>query len=246
MSMRIHTFMNLRVLLITLFSIFLAQMANAQSPRKNDVIVKRDSSQIQALITQMTYEKINYRDLGTPDSVKTYIYLDQVAKVLLKNGKTINVRDSIQPGKMPPDSVGQYADLNNLPTDPFEKSIVMANSDQLRDKYEYHHNKSVDGKTGAIVFTSIAVATLISGVIVTAVGDDPDDKKFGGALAIAGPAFGVVFGSLSFNKYRVHRKKAEKVKTELEKRGQPLTTFKIGPRFDPLNKSGHLTLRMTF
>ncbi|MCE7063090.1 hypothetical protein [Dyadobacter sp. CY343] len=244
--MRIHTFKNLPVLLITLLSIGVAQLSYAQSPRKNDIIVKRDSTQIQALITQMSYEKINYRDLGTADSAATYIYLDKVSRVLLKNGKTINVRDSIQPGKVPTDSVGQYADLNNLPTDPFEKSIVMANSDQLRDKYEYHHNKSVDGKTGAIVFTSIAVATLVSGVIVTAVGEDSDDKKFGGALAIAGPAFGIVFGSLSFNKYRVHKKKADKVKNELERRGQSLTTFKLSPKFDPLNKSGQLTLRMTF
>jgi hypothetical protein len=40
----------------------------------------------------------------------------------------------------------------------------MANSDQLRDKYEYHKNRSIDGKTGAIVFTSVAVVSLISGI----------------------------------------------------------------------------------
>jgi hypothetical protein len=44
--------------------------AHAQTGSKNDVIIKRDSSKIQALITQMTYEKINYRDLSTADSAK--------------------------------------------------------------------------------------------------------------------------------------------------------------------------------
>ncbi|WP_157474907.1 hypothetical protein [Dyadobacter sp. Leaf189] len=244
--MRIHTSNSLSVILIALLSLSLVENSFAQTARKNDVIVKRDSSQIQALITQMTYEKINYRDLGTADSAKAYIYMDQVARVLLKNGKILNVRDSVLVGKTPPDSVGQYADLNNLPTDPFEKSVVMANSDQLRDKYEYYNNKAIDGKTGAIVFTSIAVATLVSGIIVSAVGEDQDDKKFGTALAIGGPVFGGVFGLITFNRYRVNHKKANKVKSELERRGQPLTTFRIGPSFDPFNKSGQLTMRVTF
>lgn len=218
----------------------------AQTGRKNDVIVKRDSSQIQALIIQMSYEKINYRDLGTADSAKTYISLDQVARVIFKNGRTVNVRDSVLVGKIPPDSVGQYADLNNLPTDPFEKSVVMANSDQLRDKYQYHKDKSIDGKTGAIVFTSVAVASLVSGIIISATGDSPDNKTIGTSLAIAGPAVGVVFGLIGFKNYKIHRAKSEKVKNELERRNQPLTSFRIKPGFDPFNKSGHLTLSMSF
>jgi hypothetical protein len=244
--MRTHTSGILCTLLIALSSLSLVNTANAQTGTKNDVIIKRDSSKIQALITQMTYEKINYRDLSTADSAKAYISMDQVARVLLKSGKILNVRDSVLVGKTPTDSVGQYADMNNLPTDPFEKSIVMANSDQLRDKYEYYHNKAVDGKTGAIVFTSIAVVGLISGIIVGAAGEDSDDKKFGTALAIGAPVFGGVFGLLTFNKYRINNKKANKVKNELERRGQPLTTFKITPTFNPLNKSGHLALRITF
>jgi hypothetical protein len=210
------------------------------------VIIKRDSSRIQALITQMSYEKINYRDLGKADSAATYIYLDQVARVLLKNGKTINVKDSIPPGRIPPDSVGQYADLNNLPTDPFEKSVVMANSDQLRDKYEYHHNRAIDGKHGAIVFTSVAVATLVSGIIVASTGDSPDNKTIGTSLAIAGPAVGVVFGLIGFKNYKIHSKKAEKVRNELQRRNQPLTTFSIRPYVDPFNKSARLGLRLSF
>ncbi|MCF0071776.1 hypothetical protein LZD49_14960 [Dyadobacter sp. CY261] len=218
----------------------------AQTGRKNDVIVKRDSSRIQALITQMSYEKINYRDLGKADSAATYIYLDQVARVLLKNGKVINVKDSIPPTRIPPDSVGQYADLNNLPTDPFEKSVVMANSDQLRDKYEYHHNRAIDGKTGAIVFTSVAVATLVSGIIVASTGDSPDNKTIGTSLAIAGPAVGVVFGLIGFKNYKIHSRKAGKIKTELERRNQPLTTLRITPYVDPFNKSARLGLRLSF
>jgi hypothetical protein len=233
------------VLQILLFT-SLGQAIFAQNGRKNDVIIKRDSSRIQALITQMSYEKINYRDLGKADSAATYIYLDQVARVLLKNGKTINVKDSIPARRIPPDSVGQYADMNNLPTDPFEKSVVMANSDHLRDKYEYHHNRAIDGKTGAIVFTSVAVATLVSGVIIASTGDSPDNKTIGTSLAIAGPAVGVVFGLIGFKNYKIHSRKAEKVKTELERRNQPLTTLRITPQIDPFNKSAQLGLRLTF
>ncbi|WP_229207976.1 hypothetical protein [Dyadobacter beijingensis] len=229
-----------------LLAALLCQNAFAQEGRKNDVIVKRDSSRIQALITQMSYEKINYRDLGKADSAATYIYLDQVARVLLKNGKIINVKDSIPPGRIPPDSVGQYADMNNLPTDPFEKSVVMANSDQLRDKYEYHHNRAIDGKQGAIVFTSVAVATLVSGIIVASTGDSPDNKTIGTSLAIAGPAVGVVFGLIGYKNFKIHSRKAEKIKTELERRNQPLTTLRITPAIDPFTKSARLGLRLSF
>jgi hypothetical protein len=242
-TMQLHT---LQKLSFGIFFLLLVQVALAQTGRKNDVIVKRDSSRIQALITQMSYEKINYRDLGTPDSAKTYIYLDQVAKVLLKNGKTINVRDSVLAGRIPPDSVGQYADINNLPTDPFEKSVVMANSDQLRDKLRYHHDRSIDGKTGAIVFTSVAVASLVSGLIVASTGDSPDNKTIGTSLAIAGPAVGVVLGLIGFKNYKLHSKKAAKIKSEFERRNQPLSRLRISPSVDPFNKSAHLALRMSF
>ena len=241
--MHLHTF---KTLLMSVMFSFILAASYAQTSRKNDVIVKRDSSQIQALITQMSYEKINYKDLSTADSANKYISLDQVARVILKTGKIINVRDSVLVGKMPTDSVGQYADLNNLPSNAFERSVVMANSDQLRDKYEYHHNKSVDGKTGAIVFTSIAVASLVSGLVVTAVSEDSDDKKWGTALAIAGPSVGVVFGLLGFKNYKIHRNKAEKIKTELERRNQPLTSLRLTPSLNPFTKSGQLSLRMTF
>ncbi len=242
--MRAHTLRSKTFLPLILVLVSMA--ATAQTGRKNDVIIKRDSSRIQALITQMSYEKINYRDLGKADSAATYIYMDQVARVLLKNGKNINVKDSIPPGRIPPDSVGQYADMNNLPTDAFEKSVVMANSDQLRDKYEFHHNRSIDGKTGAIVFTSVAVATLVSGIIVASTGDSPDNKTIGASLAIAGPAVGVVLGLIGFKNYKKHSRKAEKIKTELERRNQPLTTLRITPRIDPFNKSAQLGLRLSF
>lgn len=232
-------------ILSCVLAVLLGHAAFAQAPRKNDVIIKRDNTQIQALITRMSYEKINYRDLGTADSTNTYIYLDQVASVILKNGKTINVRDSIPAGRIPPDSVGQYADMNNLPPDPFGKSVVMANSDQLRDKYKYHYDRSIDGKTGAIVFTSVAVASLVSGIIVASTGDS-DNKRIGVPLAIAGPAVGVTLGLIGYKNFKIHSRKANKIKTELERRNQPLTRLRLTPRVDPFNKSAQLGLSLSF
>ncbi|KAA6439645.1 hypothetical protein FEM33_11400 [Dyadobacter flavalbus] len=218
----------------------------AQSIRKNDVIVRRDSSRIQALILQVSYEKVNYRDLAAPDSAKAFIYMDQVARILLKSGKTIHVKDSTAAVRMPPDTAGQYADMTNLPENPFDRSVVMANSDQLRNKYEYYKNKSIDGKTGTIVFTSFAAASLVSGIIIANSGNSPDNKKFGNSLAVAGPVFGGVFGLVCFKNYKLHKKKAEKVKTELERRNQPLESLRLVPGFDILNKSGFLTLSFFF
>jgi hypothetical protein len=224
----------------------LSTVVVAQNASKNDVILKRDSTRIQALILQMTYEKINYRDLGTPDSAKTYISMDKVSRIFLKSGKIINVRDSIPAMHLPPDSVGQYADMANLPSDPFEKSVVMANSDQLRDKYKYHHDKSLDGKTGCIVFTSLAAASLISGLIVAGSGTSPDNKTIGTSLAIAGPVVGVAIGLIGYRNWKFHGKRAEKVKNELQRRNQSLTLTNISPGFDPFNKSAGLALRFSF
>jgi len=243
--MQLHTFFRSGLLLGAMLSLIFATGSFAQNTSKNDVIIKRDSSRIQALITQMSYEKINYRDLGTADSAKSYINLDNVARVILKTGKIINVRDSVLVGHIPPDSVGQYADLNNLPTDKFEKEVVMANSDQLRDKYRYHHDRSLDGKTGAIVFTSLAAASLVTGVIVAGTGNTSDNKTIGNSLAIVGPVVGVTLGLIGFKNYRLHHRKAEKVKNELERRNQSLSTINFSPNFDPFNKSAQLTLRMS-
>ena len=244
--MKLPTLFRASILSFGIVTLSLSHLVNAQSVRKNDVIVKTDSSKIQALITQMTYEKINYRDLGTADSAKTYIYIDQVAKVLLKNGKIINVRDSVLIGHTPPDSVGQYADKANLPENKFERSIVMANSDQLRDKYQYYKDKAIDGKRGAIIFTSFGVASLVSGLVIANTGSDSDNKKIGNSLAIAGPVFGGVLGLVTFSNFKRNRGKAKKVQTELERRNQPLGNIKLTPGFDPYNKLGLVTFKMSF
>ena len=245
--MQINTLVKSYLILFCITFLSVVNSANAQTARKNDVIVKRDNSQIQALIIQMSYEKINYRDLGTADSTKTFIMLDEVAKVLLKNGKTINVRDSVLATKAPTDSVGQYADMANLPTDKFDRSTVMANSDQLRDRYQYYKDKSIDGKRGTIVFTSFGVATLVAGVLFKS-SSDSDYKKIGNALTVGGPVVGGGLGLMSFFNYKKNKTKANKVKTELERRNQPLTLSNINltPSYDAFNKSGMLTLRMSF
>lgn len=224
----------------------LSTMTYAQNTSKNDVILKRDSSRIQALITRMTNEKINYRDLGTADSTDAYIYMDQVAKIYFKNGKILSVRDSVLAVASPPDSVGQYADLSNLPKNKFDRDVVMANSDQLRDKLRYYSDKAIDGKRGAIVFTSLGVASLVSGLIVANTGSDPDNKKIGYPLAITGTVVGGGLGLLTFNNYKRNSRKTQKVKEELERRNQPLTILKLSPSFNPLNNSGTLALRISF
>ncbi|QRR02855.1 hypothetical protein [Dyadobacter sandarakinus] len=241
--MKLHTLPCTILLFLLLF--FYGILSSAQSVRKNDVIIRRDSSRIQALITQMTYEKINYRDLSTADSARKYIYLEQVAKVLLKNGKTVNVRDSVMAVHTPPDTIGQYADLSNLPQDPFEKSIVMANSDQLRDKYRYHHDKAANNRNGAIVFTSFAAASLVAGLVIISTGEDHDDKIFGTSLAVAGPIAGGVLALVTFRNFAIHSSRARKARNELERRNQPLTFMRISPAFDPFNKLARLSVRFS-
>ncbi|HEV7379997.1 MAG TPA: hypothetical protein VGN64_09405 [Dyadobacter sp.] len=226
-------------------SIFLSAMTYAQNASKNDVILKRDSTRIQALITQMTNEKINYRDLGTADSAKAYISMDKVAKVYLKNGKILSVRDSVLATSTPPDSVGQYADISNLPKNEFDRSVVMANSDQLRDKFRYHNDKAIDGKRGAIIFTSLGVASLVTGLIVANSGTDPDNEKIGYPLAITGTVVGGGLGLLTYSNYKKHSTKTKKVQNELERRNQPLS-IRLNPSYNPFNNSAMLALRISF
>jgi hypothetical protein len=244
-AMQSRKLLNRFVLSICASLLFIG-ILNAQVVRKHDVILKRDSSRIQALITQMTNEKINYRDLGTADSAKSYIYMDQVAKVYLKSGKILTVRDSVLAGPTPPDSVGQYADLANLPTDEFERSVVMANSDQLRDKFRYYNDKAIDGKRGAIIFTSIGAASLISGLIIANSGSEIDNKKIGNSLAVTGTIVGGGLGLLTFKNYKKNSRKAATVRTELERRNQPLNSISLSPSYNPFNHSGMLALRISF
>jgi hypothetical protein len=234
-----------RSLLALCLSLFLSAMTCAQSTSKHDVILKRDSTRIQALITQMTNEKINYRDLSTADSAKAFISMDLVAKVYLKNGKILSVRDSVLATSTPPDSVGQYADLANLPTDEFERNVVMANSDQLRDKYRYYNDKAIDGKRGAIIFTSLGVASLVTGLIVANTGSSTDNKKIGYPLAVAGTVVGGGLGIITFTNHKRNSAKAQKVKNELKRRNQPLT-IRLNPSYNPFNNSGMLALRISF
>jgi hypothetical protein len=236
----------IRSLLSVCISILLYGTIHAQITPKNDVILKRDSSRIQALITQMTDQKINYRDLETADSVNAYIYMDDVAKVYFKNGKVLSVRDSVLAVRTPPDSVGQYADLSNLPKKEFDRSVVMANSDQLRDKYRYYNDRAIDGKRGAIIFTSLGVASLVSGLIIANTGSDPDNKKIGNSLAVTGTIVGGGLGLLTFKNHKGNSKKAQKVKNELERRNQPLSSIRLSPSYDPFTNSGRLAIRMSF
>lgn len=227
---------------------------SAQS-RKNDNIVKRDSSVIEAVIITVTDQTIQYKKVSDPLGPVFHILKSDVAKVLYGNGET----ETFKRQKTAPVNSGNVIVYPMSPwTQPgFTDDMKPWRSEDLKSAHTFFNSKARAAKTSAIVAASVGGAAAIAGIILVRKAkrynndygyhyEDYDQKQLGTGLIVGGLVTGTVVGTIGLIKGTMYRRKAKLVNEELVKRKEPLALISIQPTVDFARKNASLSFSLSF
>jgi hypothetical protein len=231
----------------------------AQETRKNDLIIKRDSSRIEALILEVDEQIIRYKKYSDREGPTFSLSKKDIASIVYGNGEVevFEALPEIYFDEVPAPIVTQP---NKPATSRYRSGSTHAlSSDQLRTNYQFFLRKNTKYKTMAFMGISAGVLCTVIGIITldqanreynAAYGHSTqayENKLLGGALLVTGGIFGgvplTVVGLINKNRYA---KKATAVEHELKRRGEPVTSIRLSPGFNTANRTASLTLRLNF
>jgi hypothetical protein len=141
------------------------------------------------------------------------------------------------------------------PSVQFAEDVRNSSPEHLRSMYKFYKTRSKTGMIMGIVGTSVGVivAGIGTGIVASAIDDNGNYKSYqdelrarkGAYMMAGGFAGAATFGAVGFTKAGKNGSKASRIRRELIRRGEPLT-FSIRPSFNPMHRTGNLTLAVRF
>jgi hypothetical protein len=253
------------LVLLMIFLFWAGSLSFAQTVRKNDLIIKRDSSKIEALILEIDGLVIKYKKYSDQEGPTFSIGKRDVATIVYGNGEVENfpVEAEVYFDEVPIPGAVPYKNeekKSNERVNRFRAGAVQSmETQQLRYNYAFYLKKAAKYKTMSIVGTSVGLLMTISGFItvsaairdINAAGgysSTSNDSRIGGGvlLVMGGLGAGVPLTIVGLVKKRSYNKKALMAQEELRRRNEPLSSIKISPAFNAYSKTAGLSLSMTF
>ncbi len=241
----------LQVLILCTFSV---GSIIAQS-RKNDRIVKRDSSLIEGVILTVGDQVIQYKKASDPQGPVFHVLKSDIARVMYGNGET-------ETFKIQPPLPGSPGNVILYPMNPwiqsgFTDDLKPWRSEDLKSAYTFYNSKAKASRTAAIVAGSIGAAATIAGIILVSGAkeiknangyyyEDYEKKQLGTGLIVAGLVAGTTVGTIGLIRTAVYRRKAKLVNDELIIRKETLGQLGIQPTFDPGTRNVSLSFSLRF
>lgn len=242
--------------LIILVLTLLATAPAWSQDRKNDIIIKRDSSRVECRILLVDDQTIQYKKIRDPDGPIFHTHKSEIAKIIYGNGETeiftflaapvpVNTTEPVILYPIPPWQIPEF--MSNLP---------YHTTHDLNRSLEFYRSKSRSTKTAAIAIGSIGTAAAIVGVILLANSKeyssygysytDPEKQEIGTLLTIGGLGVGISIGLIGGLKSKQYRRKALLVEKELAKRKPRSSELKIHPSLNPFGKSMGISIALQF
>lgn len=236
-----------------LVSIFFAFCCKAQTPRKHDVIIKRDSVRIEAFILEVDENVVKYKRQSDPEGPIFYLNKSEIASILYGNGETERISTP---------AAQYFEEITVQPVVPYKpesrEKVEAArrpdNTNRLQANYKLYVKKASTYKTMSIIGGSVGVLFTVVGIATVSDAvrkynnlqmsyNSYENKVAGGTLLVmTGLGAGIPLTIIGLVKRKNYTKKALRVQEEL-RRGKDLTLF---PGYNPINQSGYLGLRLSF
>ena len=137
-------------------------------------------------------------------------------------------------------------------------AVQSLDTDQLKYNYTFYLEKASKYKTMSIIGASLGVLMTAAGIITISAAERDynatgyassayESRVAGGVLLVTVGVFAgtplTVIGLINKNRYN---KKARLTQEELRRRGDPLSSIRISPGYNPITQSAGLTMRMSF
>ena len=243
--------LTIRSLCILIFCLASAGSISAQS-RKNDNILKRDSSVIEAVILTVTDQTIQYKKVSDPQGPVFHILKNDVAKVIYGNGETETFKQQ-QVSRASPENVILYP-MNPWIQNGFTDDLKPWRTEDLKSAHTFYNSKAKGAKIAGIVAASIGGAATIAGIILVSRPREyngygyyySEKRDLGTGLIVAGLVAGTTIGTIGLVRSTVYRRKAKLVNEELIKRKEALGQLGIQPAFNLATRNASLSFLLTF
>lgn len=251
--------------LLAMLMLLLVTHAHAQTSRKADVIVLRDESKLEVLIQEVDEQVVKYKKISDPEGPLFSIKKSEIASIRYGNGEvetfeaTLEVQNYYSPTKPATsparEPVRKVTAGSVKPSVQFAEDVRTSSPEHLRSMYKFYKTRSKAGMFMGILGTSLGVivAGIGTGIVVSAMDDNGNYKSYqdeqrarkGAYMMLGGFAGAATFGTVGFVKAGKNGSKASRIRKELIRRGESLT-FGISPSFNPILRSGGLTLAVRF
>jgi len=227
----------------------LAQYCNAQPARKNDVLIKRDSSKVEVLIQEISESQVKYKKISDLEGPLFTILKKEIATIIYGNGEVENF----------PAPIEQYfEEVTVAPVVPYkeEKPEVKrpGNSAQLEANYKLYARKAATYKTMGIIGGAVGVLFTVVGIVT--VSDavrsynnsqissySYQNRVAGGTLlTMTGLGAGIPLTIIGLVKRKSYTKKALRVQEQLRARKD--LSFHSG--YNPSAQVIHLGVKLAF
>lgn len=253
--------------IITLFlwGFLSLDLSYAQETRKNDLIVLKDSTKIEAFVKEVLETLVKYKKLSDPEGPLFTLNKSDISVIRYGNGEVQNFQSEIAVsnyfipnGQQQPQPVTTAPTKERyaapMPRNEYEKSLLTATPSQLRSIYNYRRTKSKNGiAIGAAGVTVGTILATVGTVKIASVETDANGNYYnyqdkmkaqnGAKLLLGGVLGGTVLGVVGFVTGGKNGSKATRAKRELQRRGEPIT-YDFSPSFNLQNGTASLAVRI--
>lgn len=222
--------------------------------RKHDVLILKDSTRIEAFVTEVGESELRYKKRTDPDGPVFVIKKSELEAVEYGNGERETFGKPSSEVYFEPEAAEKPV-VYNAPAakSKFEKLMYSWNESELRAAHPYFKRKSKSGFVNGIVFSSIGLigigvgsALIESNVNSASVIVNEAGFRTGVSLMLGGLVVGATLGTIGFVNGGRNASKVKKIARELRRRRIPLTGFKIAPGYHPGNQYGFVTMHASF
>jgi hypothetical protein len=231
-------------------------LCQAQTSRKSDIIMLRDSTKLEVIIQEVNESTVKYKKITDTGGPVFSVSKSAIASILYGNGETEHFTAQSQvyfdEAPVPPVTsstpyTGKALPFYNLPI----RTVQEWDSNQLRTNYKFYLKK-------AETFRKMGAVGVLGGVALVGVGIGimssyshsstyhSLENFIGGYLVfLAGLGAGVPLTIIGFVKKKSYTKKALIVKDELRRRNEPFA-LKFAPAYNAFTQSAGLSVKMSF
>lgn len=252
--------------LLAMILLVFVTFAQAQTPRKADVIIMRDETKLEVFIQEIDDQIIKYKKLSDPEGPLFSVKKSEIASIRYGNGEVETFEAALEvqnyyaptkPAAPRQQERGPVAKPSGAlkPSAQFAEDVRNSSPDHLRSMYGFYKTRSKTGMILGIVGTSVGalVAAIGTGIVVSAMDDNGYYKSYqdelrarkGAYMMLGGFAGAATLGTVGFIKGGKNGSKATRIRRELVRRGEPLT-ISIHPAINPLQRGGSLGLALHF
>lgn len=244
----------MKKLIQTLFINLVLTSSLIAQTSKFDVIIKKDNTKIEAIISELEDSIVKYKTGSNPSGPLYTINKSDIASILFRNGavETYGSTDRIT-------EKSNFRETSTLkeapnPRNGFEQNILRFESKELKDEYKMYRAKGNHGMVAGIIFSSLSIVAIgAGGVLVSNSYSDSwdedvayDQYNAGLATIIGGTAIFGGIGTIGWIKMGRNRSKSKVIARELIRRNESFISFKVQPGLNLGNRAGYLSFAMTF